>query len=278
MKEIEIESNSGTLSASVYESRDPTSVVVISSATGVKQEYYKKFSQFVSDKNITVITFDYTGIGRSLKKPIKQLKTTAEDWGKHDLEAVLSYTLTKYPNCKKTLIGHSIGGQLSGLAKSAMKLDKLVLVAAQSGYWKHWNGVGRFKMWFNWYILIPCVVKLFGYLNSKKLSGMENLPKNVANQWKNWSKQPDYLLSDESINETYFDKFHSDITAFSIEDDMFAPKPAVDWLTNLFTSASTNSIHLKPSDFKVKKIGHFGVFKSKFKDSIWNLVLEEIKN
>lgn len=276
MREIEITSNSETLSATLFENDSSEIVLIIASATGVKQEFYKKFAQYISDNGITVITFDYYGIGSSLKKPITELKNNAADWGRNDLESVLQFVKNNYPESKKIVLGHSIGGQLIGLAKSSEDLDKIVLVAAQSGYWKYWRGIGRLKMWFNWHILFPVLLNSFGYLNSKKISGMENLPRNVANQWRNWGKNSDYILSDESIKDTFYEKIKVDITAFSIEDDDFAPLAAVQWMTRQYKNAIKKSIHLKPEDFTSKKIGHFGVFKEKFRNTIWVQILNEI--
>ncbi|WP_375562682.1 alpha/beta fold hydrolase [Bernardetia sp. OM2101] len=277
MKQIKISSNSETISATLFESDKSDTVLIIASATGVRQEYYHKFSKYLSDNGVSVITFDYFGIGRSLTKPIKELDNNAADWGKNDLESVLQYVLTHFPNSKKVILGHSIGGQLIGLAKSSTKFDKIILVAAQSGYWKFWKGIGRLKMWFNWYILFPTLLNFFGYLNSKKLSGMENLPKNVANQWRNWGKKPDYIQSDKSIVLKYYDKIELDISAFSIEDDDFAPKEAVEWMTSQYRNSNVKSSHFIPSNFGVKKIGHFGVFKDKFKTTIWEILQNEIK-
>ncbi len=277
MKEIEIHNNSKTLSATLFDDNSSETVVIIASATGVKQEYYGKFAKFSEDNGITVVTFDYTGIGRSLKRPIKELKTNAADWGSNDLESIIQYVINNYPKSKKVILGHSIGGQLIGLAKSANKLDKIVLVATQSGYWKYWKGIGRIKMWFNWYVLFPFLITIFGYLNSKKISGMENLPKNVANQWRNWGKNQDYICSDTSINETFYETVETNVTAYSIDDDDFAPKEAVDWMTMKYKNAKRKSVHLDPNDFQVDKIGHFGIFKERFKNTIWTQLLNEIK-
>lgn len=277
MKILEIKSNKEKLSATLYDGSTNDKILIIASATGVKQEFYKSFATFISSQGITVITFDYLGIGRSLNQPIKELKNNASDWGRNDLEAVIHFANTSYPNAEKILLGHSIGGQLVGLAKSSLTLNKIILVAAQSGYWKYWKGIGRIKMWFNWHVLFPLLLNIFGYLNSKKLSGMENLPKHVANQWRNWGKQQDYIISDKSILATFFKKISCDITAFSIEGDEFAPKAAVDWMTSIYAGTNKKSIHLKPVDFKVSKIGHFGIFKPKFQETIWQLLLDEIR-
>ncbi len=145
MKKAEIKTASGNnISALIYEAGQ-NSVLIISSATGVKQGFYKKFADFVSANGITVITFDYSGIGFSLKQPIKQLKSSVSDWGNNDLEAIIRYTKENYQNAKITLLGHSIGGQIIGLAKSSSEVQKIILVAAQSGYWQLWKGFDRVK-------------------------------------------------------------------------------------------------------------------------------------
>ncbi|WP_203257927.1 alpha/beta hydrolase family protein [Hyunsoonleella ulvae] len=277
MKKIEIKSNSEILSATFFEGVRNDTILIIASATGVKQEYYQKFAQFIANNGISVLTFDYTGIGRSLKKPIKKYINNAADWGICDLESIIQYTITKYPKSKKIVLGHSIGGQLIGLSKASMQLDKIVLVAAQSGYWKYWSGIGRIKMWCSWHLLFPIFLNTFGYLKSKKISGMENLPKHVAKQWSTWGKNKDYILSDTSIHQKYYDSISAEVTAFSIEDDKFAPLSAVKWMTSQYKNAKKKSIHLKPIDFKVNTIGHFGIFKEKFKDTIWVKILDEIK-
>lgn len=265
------------LSATLFKAEKEGVILIIASATGVKQEYYQKFSEYLSDNGVSVITFDYQGIGRSLTRPIKEFNNNAADWGKHDLENVIQFVIKNHPSSKKVILGHSIGGQLIGLAKSSTKVDKIILVAAQSGYWKFWKGIDKIKMWFNWYILFPVLLNLFGYLNSKKLSGMENLPKKVAEQWRNWGKNPDYLQNDKSIGLKYYDKIELDISAFSIEDDDFAPQKAVEWMTNQYRNSNLKSTHLKPTDFGVKKIGHFGVFKDKLKNTVWEILMNELK-
>jgi len=276
MKEIEIGSNSGPLSATLFEGSKKDIVLIINSATGVKQSYYQKFAQFVASQEITVITYDYTGIGRSLNRPIREVENNVADWGRNDIESVIQYVANTFPASRKVMLGHSVGGQLIGLAKSSNAVDKILLVASQSGYWKHWKGGGKFRMWFNWYILFPVMLRVFGYLNSKKISGMENLPKEVANQWRNWGKHPDYLLSDKSLTNLYYEKIDAEMTAFSIEDDEFAPQEAVHWMTSQYKNAEKQSVHLKPRDFGVSNIGHFGVFREKFRETIWQQFLKEI--
>jgi len=277
MQEIEIGDNrNSTISATIYRSATERAVLIIASATGVKQSFYTKFATYISSQGISVITFDYQGIGRSLKQNIKQHKNNAQEWGSVDLENVLMYALVNHPDSPKYLLGHSIGGQLIGLAPSSLVMDRIILVAAQTGYWKYWSGIERVKMWLNWYVVFPFFVRLFGYLPSKSLSGMENLPKNVALQWSKWGRNKEYLFSDPNLEPTYYNKIESALTAISIEDDFFAPKGAVDWMTQKYSSTNPKKIHISPKDYNTKKIGHFGIFKETFKNSLWKLLLQEM--
>ncbi len=277
MKTTDIKTDKGYITATLYEASQKNAILIIASATGVKQSFYKKFSEFISDNGISVITFDYSGIGLSLKLPINQLQNNASDWGKIDLDAVIKYIRKQYPHSKVTLLGHSIGGQLIGLAKSSSEVQKLILVAAQSGYWKFWKGVEKLKMWANWHILFPALISTFGYLPSKKINGMENLPKNVAKQWSSWGRKPNYLFHEISEQDLFFKTIFVKIVAISIENDTNAPKEAVDWFTQKYQNANVTKLHLRASDYNTKDIGHFGIFREKSTDTLWKVLLDEIE-
>lgn len=277
MKQTDIKTENGNqITAQIYENIKNT-VLIISSATGVKQGFYKKFADFVSANGITVVTFDYSGIGLSLRQPIKQEKSSASDWGKNDLETVIKYTKENYPNAKITILGHSIGGQIIGLAKSSSEVQKLILVATQSGYWKLWKGLDKVKMWANWHILFPILINIFGYMPSKRISGMEDLPKNVAKQWSGWGRKPNYLFDEVAEQNLFFKNISVKTTVFSIENDFYAPKEAVDFFAKKYNNADIKRLHLLAKDYNTKHIGHFGIFRDKFESSLWKLLLDEIE-
>ena len=263
---------------SLYNAISSDKIIIIVSAAGVLQSFYKKLAEFFQKNKISTITFDYTGIGKSLNRNIKNENSSLTNWGNRDLEAVINHTIEIYPNHNLILLGHSIGGQLIGLAPSSYKADKIILVAAQSGYWKFWKGASRIRMWVNWYLLVPALTKVFGYLPSKKLSRMESLPKNVAEEWAKWCKSSDYLFPYFSDGELYFDQIKCSLTSISIDDDFFASKKSVEWLTAKFKTANIKSLHFIPENFKASKIGHFSLFTEKFKHSVWNILLEEAHN
>ncbi len=53
------------LSATLHESPSPKGIIIIASAIGIKQSYYERFAEFLSQSNYNAITFDYRGTGKS---------------------------------------------------------------------------------------------------------------------------------------------------------------------------------------------------------------------
>ncbi|NRD21105.1 alpha/beta fold hydrolase [Winogradskyella eckloniae] len=254
--------------------------IIISSATGVLQHYYFKFSTYFSELGYTVYTFDYSGIGKSCKNNA-QLRSSNVDlktWGENDQASVIAFAKLQNENHKIIVITHSIGGQLLAFNTNASKIDAIVTVASQSGYWKHWNGFERFRMITFWYLLIPVLTPLFGYFPAKKIGLFENLPKLVAYQWQRWGKHKDYLLSEFDFDELQFKNYNKSMLALSFPKDKFASKSSVDWLAKQFVNAHVDRQHITPKNFNIDNVGHFGFFRPQFKESLWEMTHNWIKN
>ena len=247
--------------------------IVISSATGVLQHYYYKFATHFSELGYTVFSFDYSGIGKS-NSSIKDLKRSTidiKDWGENDQTAVSAYAKSQNPQHKLIMVTHSIGGQILGFNKNISQVDALITVASQSGYWKYWKGFERIKMYLFWHILIPTLTPLFGYFPAKKLKLFENLPKRMVYQWAHWGKHKDYILSEFNSEKLHFKNYNKHLLSLSFPKDEYASKIAVDWLANQFINAKLDRRHIVPKDLGIQNIGHFGFFRSKFKNSLWKM-------
>lgn len=275
MREISIDTPMGQLGATLFQGTTQK-LFIIASATGVKQHFYFKFAESLNDQGYSVLTFDYCGIERSLNTPIAQCPCKLIHWGANDLEAVLQYAFSQFPNSEIHLIGHSIGGQIIGLAPSARRAITITLVASQSGYWKHWQGLTRYRMWGNWHFLFPLLTQLFGYLPSKKITGMENLPKGVALEWKRWGRNPDYLFGALPKDQIYHGQIEAKLLSISIEGDRLAPKGSVDWLTEKYAKAHQQRMHLWHNEVRGHKLGHFNIFKQPYLKEIWPTILKKL--
>ncbi len=247
--------------------------IVISSATGVLQQYYYQFASYFSEIGYTVYTFDYSGIGKSDSsiKNLKQNKINLASWGENDQASIIDYAKTQYPSYKIILITHSIGGQIIAFNKNINLVNAIITVASQSGYWKHWKGFERFKMLIFWTVLIPILTPLFGYFPAKKMHLFENLPKRMANQWRRWGIHKDYMLCEFNFENLEFKNFNKNMLALSFSKDEYASKAAVDWLANQFVNSKVDRRHIISEELSIPNIGHFGFFRERFKDSLWKM-------
>lgn len=278
MTSFEIETSLGyPISVTKFTANSDSDVVIFCSATGVLQGYYTKFATFLQENNFTVYTFDYGGIGTSKKQSLKKFDTSASNWATNDIESVLQYVKKKHLNTKINAMGHSIGGQLLGLVPSNHIINNVILAASQSGYWGLWSGFGKLQMWGNWHILLPSLAKAIGYLPSKKIMSMENLPKSMVLEWSAWARSKNYIFDYKDKTQLFYNNIKNNLTSYSVPNDRFAPKTAVDFLASKYENANVIRKHLSPKDYNVKDIGHFGFFKSKFKETLWQEFLIDLK-
>lgn len=252
--------------------------LVISSATGVLQKFYSKFASFFAAQGFVVYTFDYCGIGNSGSSlsELKKNNVNLSDWGQNDQAAVVAFVRKDNPDAELTLIAHSIGGQLVGLNPNYHVLDKIIMVASQTGYWKYFKGIHKPKMWLFWYVVIPVLTSLFGYFPAKRLGLFENLPKNMVYEWAKWGRQKEYFMHFYNRKTYFFDALKIPILFLSFPDDIFAPEKAVDWLSDQYNNARITRVHYR-SEKERKQPEHFGFFKPAFQETLWKQSLHWIQ-
>ncbi|WP_340063507.1 serine aminopeptidase domain-containing protein [Ascidiimonas aurantiaca] len=268
-----------TLQVRQFQSSSKRGAVIISSATGVLQNYYYKFALFLNQNGFTVYTFDYYGIGKtgdSIKK-LKSNTITLSEWGNNDQASVLALARNEHPSEELTLISHSIGGQLFGLNPNYHMVNKAIMVASQSGYWKYYKGIHSPKMWLFWHVMIPALTPVFGYFPAKKIKLFENLPKNVAYEWKKWGKHKDYMFGSVSPENLYFKDINIPMLFLGFPRDIFAPKEAIEWLASRYSSAQVENRYIIPENEGLPEIGHFGFFRENFRKSLWASSLKWIE-
>jgi len=252
--------------------------VIFNSALGIKQHFYQKIAEYLQRQHCTVITWDPRGIGASRLNHAKDDKAKLREWGSHDLEAVLNYVVDQgWADWHDIhLVGHSAGGQLVGLCPSIHKIKHLYLICSGTGNWRLYSKKQWPRMFAAWYLLVPSLLAIFGYVPAQLGVG-HDLPKGIAQDWRNWCLHKDYLFSDKSIKQTYFDTFEGQVHAIGFNDDLdFTPKSTINDLIKRFTKAKKTLQIYHPAQFMQKKIGHFGYFKLK-DESVWmNTLLNPI--
>ncbi len=244
--------------------------VLINPATGVRKGYYQPFGEFLAERGWQVVTFDNRGIGGSRPRKLRGYEARMQDWAERDSEGVLRWMSKQFAGLPLGLVGHSFGGQSLGLLPSATRLRGALLVATQSGYWGHWSGLQRIRVLFLWYVLIPVLTSVLGYLPAKRLGIGEDQPAGVARQWAYWGRHRDYILRDGHPEwRAGYDSLELPILAISLADDPYAPNRAATAILSLYRNAQVEHRHLDPREHDLGTIGHFGFFRPLFRETLW---------
>jgi len=259
-------------------SQSKEGVVLINSAAGVKRRFYNDLAGFLAENNFTVYTYDYRGIGESSPGKLRGFQAKMSEWGLLDMNGMMAYIIQKHPEAKYSLIGHSIGGQILGLSKFNPNIKNAITVGAQKGNSKYWDGVWRLNMILLWYFVIPVASRLFGYFPSKIIGAGDDLPKGVALEWASWGRSKNWffgLLLEAYLN---FSGFSGKLMGVSISDDNYAPIRSVNAIMEEFKKAEITRRHIYPDDLGVNHIGHFNLFRKKFKESFWKEMSDFLKS
>jgi predicted alpha/beta hydrolase len=254
-------------------------VVVINPATAVKASYYHRYARFLASSGMSVLTYDYRGIGASRRGSLREFKNISKlDWGRLDCDAALQWARNNHIDTPVHVVAHSIGGLLVGLAKSNTCVERCVTVGAQYAYWRDYERGKRLFMWLRWHILMPVMTALFGYFPAKALGWHEDLPAAAAYEWafRPARLEESYLKMTESAPDAlaHFSGMTGDILAIGMTDDPFGTPAALDRLLAYFTSSRRVHVRISPESIGEESIGHFAFFHDRFKTTLWQQSLD----
>lgn len=256
-----------------HQTAAPARYVIINSATGVQRGYYRAFADYLSAMGCHVLTWDGRGIGESSVGHARNSSVRMRDWGTLDFEAVLQHVLdlTSGDWQHISVIGHSSGGHLSGLAPSMRHVKNLILIASGTCDWRLYPKKQWPRLLLVWYAIAPVMLLTLGYWPGRFGVG-HDLPSGVAWDWRNWSVQRAYLFADTSLDLSAYEQFSGHILALSFSDDQdFAPVKAVRDLVRRFPKADAAIQEYNPQQHGHQKVGHFGFFQKKNAD-LWPML------
>ncbi len=256
---LQISTADGRLLAATYyapRQSNATVAVLINSAFGVPRLFYDAFAQHLSGHGLAVLTYDYRGMGGS-----RAAEGGLDDWGRQDLPAALLCLASLHPTRSLTLVCHSVGGQILGLAENIGNVRAAVLVASQSGHWRHWRGLGKARMALLWWVFMPVSTALLGRFPGRWF-GAADAPAAVARVWARWGRSRHYVCDDQGRALRPFNHLvRFPIRWLSFTDDSVAPFEAVEALRAYYPQARQQRLHLAPTDVGAASIGHFGFFR-----------------
>lgn len=266
-----------SLSAHLFEPEHSNGkLLLINSATGVKQQIYFSFAQFFSEKGFTVITYDYRGIGQSKPDKMKGFVASMRIWGTKDYKAVTDYIKYKFPDYQKLCLGHSVGALILGMNEDSVMFDEFIFVGTQNAFVGNLKFKTKIEAYLGFGIVQPLSTKILGYFPANWFGLGESLPLGSAFDWRT------LILNKKSTNKLLekVDDFSRNLTqkvfVIRAEDDVWLTEKGVkSLLENTYPNLKPTYRIIKTSESEKGEIGHINFFRS-YNRKLWNIIFDRL--
>ena len=265
------------LPATIYKNVAAKAVLLIGPASGVQQRFYEPFARVAVSAGFTVFTFDYRG-NDSLKTARQVVEPhSLLDWGRCDLPAAIEAAAYLAGDTPLYYVGHSISGQIIGLAHNHHKLHAILGYGNAHGYYKNYPQERQEYLHNYWAELLPKAVKEHGYFPGSR-HGLLDLTANAALEWARWCLSPHYFCtSDGEPIRDYFDSVRQPMQLLAAVDDDMAPPSTVSALADMYSASDALLDVISPDDFACQKIGHFDYLRNPAFQDDWGRRLEWLR-
>ncbi len=248
----------------------PRAAVLIVSAMGTPQSYYRPFASWLAGEGYLVATFDYRGIGRSRPVSLRGFEADIVAWAERDCAAMIDATAARAPGAPLVWVGHSLGGQIVPMVPNRARITKIVTVATGSGYWREYAPMMRPFGWWLWHVAAPVATRLCGYFPGRRLKKVGDLPKGVIEQWRRWCLHRDYAAGAEGpAMRARYAAVTTPLVSLSFTDDEYMSLANTRALHALYSGAPQTLKRIAPAEIGQKRIGHFGFFRAQHEHALW---------
>jgi predicted alpha/beta hydrolase len=256
----------------------PLLPVLIAPATGVRQQFYWRFADWLAGHGHAVLVFDYRGIGLSRDGPLAASKARLVDWARQDQVAALQCLLERTGAAQAALVGHSAGGQMIGLLPNHGRIARLVGVASSTGWFGGMRPAFALKARVGFGLLLPLATRMKGYAPTSWFGLGEDLPAGVGLQWVQWCSAGGYATN--AVRRPGVPDFHADVrtpmTVLHADDDDIATPATVQDLLRTLPAAPREFLQLRPRDHGLRHIGHLDWFRQSHQ-ALWPLLLAAVQ-
>jgi len=264
----------------LYIPQQPKAVVQFNCGTATKKEFYSSFLLYLAKHGFVCANWDYRGSGESAPADLAKCEYTYRDYGIKDMPAIKDYLNKRYPQLSLLIFGHSTGGQQLGFMHDLSGIKGVVNFAVSTGYLPNMPIRYRLLSYYFFYLFTPLSILIKNYLLAKPFGYMENLPRNVVTEWRDWCEKSSYFFDPkfygQTVPEIDFNQFTFPIHNFYTVDDTISNSKNVQAFWQNFKSDRISFTQLDPKAFNLKEIGHFGFFKKKHKEYFWPMALDKL--
>ena len=265
----------------IYGTGNKNITLILMPAMGVRATFYNKFANNLSSLGFNVVTADWRGQGYSSVRASRNTNFGYKEFIQ-DLKELIDYTNLWFPDTKKIIIGHSLGGQIGSLLASRYSnlISGLILITSCNVYYKGWNNWAAKNIYIAAKIFYP-ISKLIGFFPGNIIGFGGKEARSVMKDWSNNGLNGTYNIVNSSFDyEIALKKLCLPVLTISIENDFLASKKSVENLYNKFNSESDiKHIHIADNDENVLSLNHFSWTKKPdyFSDIIKKWILSNSK-
>jgi predicted alpha/beta hydrolase len=274
-RDVTITANDGVPLAATVFARDHvpllSPITIIAGATGVPRSFYGRFAGFLAEHGRVAVTFDYRGIGGSLKGHVKNSTARFRDWGIIDGPSVLTWVAATYPGHPIHWVGQSYGGFATGLAYNNHLITRQFSMSAMSADYRFvTNKFETLRIGALLFGIGPVIARTFGYVPGW-MNGGADLPKGVLLEWAQWCRTRGFLFGLDDLPERkYFAQMHAPMCFAYMDDDAWLSRAGVEHLARQYSHAASHAIlELKHQNSGAATVGHIGFFRSQFRPTLW---------
>ena len=252
-------------------------VLLINSATGVKQQIYFSVAQFFADHGFTVITYDYRGIGLSKPDKMRGFEASMRVWGTTDYKALTDYIKSNFEDYKKYCLGHSVGALILGMNPDSEIFEEFIFVGTQNAFVGNLRLKTKIEAYLGFGIVQPLFTVLLGYFPASWFGLGESLPSESAFDWRILilNKKSTNNLLEKSAD--FSKKLKQKVLVIWAEDDAWLTEKGVkSLLENTYANLRPTYRHIYTSESEKGEIGHVNFFRS-YNRKLWKILLERLE-
>lgn len=259
----------------------PKAVVQFNCGTATKKEFYLSFLSYLTENGYLCCLWNYRGSDKS--DNLKNSDYRFADYGTKDMPAIKMYLENRFPHLPFLFVGHSAGGQQIGFIDDLDNVKGNINIAVSTGYYPNMPFGYRMKAYFFFYIFSPISVLLHSYVKAKPYGLMENLPKKVVFEWRDWLEKEDYFFNPKFYGKTvptgHYKNLKFPVHVYYATDDTISnAKNTKAFWKNVNSEKEITFTELNPNEFGLKKIDHFGYFKRNMKEKLWTDIVTRLDN